>query len=224
MDSNPGPNPGFTVRPLSTAGPSTAAGGDVSRRGGSRPGQRQVHLTGPRLKEPARRGFTRPLLGRHPPHSDGLRELGGRRFSDKAARESGSQGLSGEVGHRFQATRWGGRGRAAASLRCDRVAGQGGVAAACGSERRAEAELPLPEARCLEPGVSCPEPSFRHFPSLLLQDPRAGKRDTRPSSAAGRRFTGETGLAPPPFLGLGLGRSAGLGGPSVDAMSPTSFQ
>lgn len=224
LDSNPGPNPGFTVRPLSTAGPSTAAGemspgeaaaGQASGKSTSQ-GRASRSLPGEASPAPSW-AATLPT-----PTASGSSEVEG--SQTKRLERAGAKDCRERLATVSRQHAGGGRGQSCASLRCDPVAGRGGVAAACGSERRAEAEVPLPEARCLEPGVSCPVPSFRHFPSLLLQDPRAGKRDTRRSSAAGRRVTGETGLAPPPFVGLGLGRSAGLGGPSVDAMSPTSFQ
>lgn len=193
-----------------------SCGGDGARRGGGRQARAtaasrsRASRSPPDEASPAA-SWARPIPGPPPSPLRPPPRLGRRRSSDKAARER-SSGLPREVGQRVSRQRAG--GGASASLRRDPVAGRARVAAACGSELRAEAELLPPEARCLEPGVSCAVLSFRRFPSLLLQDPRAGRRNTRQSPAAERRFFEETVLAPPPFLGLGLGRSAGLGGPS----------
>lgn len=69
----------------------------------------------------------------------------------------------------------------------------------CGSELRAEVELLPPVARCLEPGVSCFVLSFLRSPSLLPQDPGAGRRNTGRSSTVKPGFSGATGPAPPSF-------------------------
>lgn len=215
LDSSPRPNPRFTVQPLSTAGPTAAAemapGEAVAGQARAKAtSQSRASRSPPDEARPAA-SRARPIPRPPPPSQTASEARASKVLRQSGARER-SSGWPREVGQRVSRQR--AVGRASASLRCDPVAGRAGVAAACGSELRAAAELLPPEARCLEPGVSCAVLSFRRFPSLLLQDPRAGRRNTRQPLAAERRFFEETGLAPPPFLGLGLGRSAGLGGPS----------
>lgn len=87
-----------------------------------------------------------------------------------------------------------------------------------------EAVPRLPEARCLEPGVSSAALACCRFPSQLLLSPPTGNRNTRHASTAGPGFRGGSSPAlPPQFLGLGLGRGAGLGGPSMVALSLTRW-
>ena len=90
-------------------------------------------------------------------------------------------------------------GGTCASLKCDRVVGAAAAAAAaaaCGSVRLAEAAPRLPEARCLEPGVSSAALACCRFPSQLLLSPPTGSRNARHASTAGPGFRG--GVKPRP--------------------------
>ena len=119
--------------------------------------------------------------------------------AEPARRSSGEEGCAPSLSN---ALGRGEGGTPCTSLRCDRAAVEAAAAAAaCGSERLAEAAPLLPEARCLEPGVSSVALVCRRFPCPLLHSPRTRRRNA------------------PPFLGLGLGCGAGLGGPSVVALS-----
>ena len=98
-----------------------------------------------------------------------------------------------KVGHGLQATRWR-RDLCVTEVRPGR--------GRCSRRRRrrlrvceAEAAPRLPEARCLEPGVSSAALACCRFPSQLLLSPPTGSRNTRHASTAGPASVG--GQAPP---------------------------
>lgn len=144
-----------------------------SRLGGGCQGRQQSarrypkQLLESRLEEPARRGLSLRRLGAAPsvafaatlpsqlasraPVSRVIRRSGARKSQPRAGMESWTLSPGNALG-----------GGAFSSLRCDRVAGQA-AAADCVAERLTEAASLLPEARCLEPGVSSAVLSFRRF-------------------------------------------------------------
>lgn len=94
---------------------------------------------------------------------------GPRRSSGEAELDSGSSGEEGWAPFLSNALGRGWWCTPCTSLRCDRVTAGAAAAAACGSERLAEGSPLLPEARCLEPGVSSVALVCRRFPCAAPQ-------------------------------------------------------